>query len=134
MKKYTVLFLIILLISKHAFAKIVEISNESHLNETLKNGNTIIKFARESCPSCRAVKRGFNRVSDDQELKTITFVNVDTEKNPSIGNNYGVKGVPTFVYKNNNKELYRHTGTISEPDLKSNIKRIFNVQSVNKPE
>lgn len=130
MKNFTYLFLIISLISYNNFAKIIDINNKSQLNEALKNSNALIKFSSENCPPCKAIKPAFKKISDDPEFQSVAFIHIDTDINSDIADEYQVSGIPTFVYKQNNKEISRHTGRTSESDLKVNLRRAFNLKAV----
>tara|TARA_B100000035_G_C20730200_1_gene435164 strand:- start:117 stop:617 length:501 start_codon:yes stop_codon:yes gene_type:complete len=85
--------------------------NREFINKSDNNNNniTIIYFYTEWCPYCKKSKPEWNKFKELVNLqefnKSITFEEIDCDKNPEIANNYKIEGYPTIklIY---NGEVY----------------------------
>ena len=77
----------------------------------------IIKFSTLGCVPCQTLKPIFLKVST--EITDVIFEEVDCNENPEIPRALGIRGVPCIIlFDENNIELKRNIGMISEQDLK----------------
>lgn len=89
----------------------VEVSDSSHFS-TLLNSNRpmIAKFGNSAtCPPCRANEPIFKHYDQVHGAKVI-FANVDLGKLQSLGGQYSVRSMPTFVFFVGGMEVKRTTG------------------------
>ena len=84
--------------------------SDSNSNSNSNNNNiTIIYFYTEWCPYCKKSKPEWNKFKELVNLqefgKSITFKEVDCDKDQEIANNYKIEGYPTIklIY---NGEVY----------------------------
>ena len=82
----------------------IKIINKSDSNSNNKD-ITIIYFYTEWCPYCKKSKPEWNKFKELVNLqefgKSITFKEVDCDKDQEIANNYKIEGYPTIklIYK-----------------------------------
>ena len=92
---------------------------------TLKQGNVIVKFSAEWCGPCKTSKQPFTNLSNDPEFANVQFIHVDIDQGKAVTDEYGVQGIPTFVYIRDGKEVTRHSGNMNTEDVKLNLRKSF---------
>lgn len=71
---------------------------KSFLND---NEKVVVKYYADWCGSCRLFSPKFNRLSEDERFKDITFLDVNAEQNAEARKLAGVSNLPYFaVFKN----------------------------------
>jgi thioredoxin 1 len=76
----------------------VTISDDSSFKEHLmKHNKVVVKFYADWCGSCKLFAPKFKRLSDDERFNSITFLDVNAEKNPETRRAGEVKNLPTFA-------------------------------------
>ncbi|KKQ49285.1 MAG: Thioredoxin [candidate division TM6 bacterium GW2011_GWF2_38_10] len=95
----------IAIISKQAFEKEV-------LQSTLP---VIVDFSAEWCGACKASLPALNAAA--QELATThKFVTINTDDAAELAQEYGIRGIPTFIFFKDGKEVTRKVGGITQKD------------------
>ncbi len=64
---------------------------QEHLNQ---NKAVAVKYFADWCGSCKLFSPKYKRVSNEDEMKNITFLEVDAEKNPEARKAAGVDNLP----------------------------------------
>jgi thioredoxin len=57
----------------------------------------------------------------DEENKELNLLKIDADKNTSMTENLEFAEIPTMILYKNGKQVWRHTGLISEAEIKSKI-------------
>ena len=81
----------------------------------------LVDFFATWCGPCQMLSPILKQVKDNVGDK-ITIVKIDVDKNQEIASKYNVRGVPTMMLFQNNKQLWRQSGVLSKEEI---IKIIF---------
>lgn len=77
----------------------------------------LIKFSAEWCGPCKAMNNVVNKVL--VKFPALEFEDIDVEDNINIAEHYNVKNLPTFVIVNNDKEIARTSGSMTQSKFES---------------
>jgi thiol-disulfide isomerase/thioredoxin len=58
---------------------------------------TVVKYFATWCGSCRLIAPKFEKLSNDEQFKDVTFLEVDAEANPEARKLAGVSNLPFFA-------------------------------------
>lgn len=72
----------------------------------------IVDFWASWCGPCKSYAPQFEAAS--LKLKEAVFVKVDTESDPSVSQQLGIRGIPTTIVFKNGREHRRQSGVIPE--------------------
>lgn len=104
----------------------VVVSTDSDFNEHLANNKSVIvKFYADWCGSCRLFAPKYKRVSNEDEVADVTFLEVDAENNPETRKMAGVDNLP-FLAAFKNGELVEGSAGSKEEYLRSLIEKSKN--------
>lgn len=93
--------------------RVIKSTDEDFTKVLSENTKVIVKYYADWCGQCRLFSPKFNRMSEDENFKDITFVDVNAEKSPAARKAAGVDNLPFFaVFKNGN--LVEGTATSRE--------------------
>lgn len=73
------------------------------------------------CGPCRMMEPILKSFGDKNPNVIIT--KIDSDENPEICKKYGIRGVPTFILLQNDVEVWRKVGSISESMLTEEINK-----------
>ena len=98
-------------------------STDQDFKNYLENSNTVVvKYFADWCGNCRLLSPKYKRVSNEDEMKDITFLEVDAEKNPEARKAAGVDNLPFMaVFKNG--ELVEGSASSKEEYLRKLIEK-----------
>lgn len=99
---------------------VITINNEAQFNKEILQSNkpAIVKVGATWCPACVRSESPFEKMSHD--YPDIVFATMDTDKNDTLSNKYGVMSLPTFLYFNNGQLVTKKTG-FAEREVKQTI-------------
>lgn len=81
----------------------------------------LVDFFATWCGPCQMLSPILKQVKDNVGDR-ITIVKIDVDKNQEIASKFNVRGVPTMMLFQNNKQLWRQSGVLSKEEI---IKTIF---------
>jgi thioredoxin 1 len=88
-------------------------------NSLLATGQPLlVDFHTKWCAPCRQMAPVVDQLSKEYQGK-VTILRIDIEQCKELADTYSIKSVPLFIYFKGGKEQWRHTGIVSETDLKS---------------
>jgi thioredoxin 1 len=95
------------------------LASDTELASILKNGRlTVIDFTATWCGPCKAIAPHFDTLSNAHS--GVNFVKVDVDKFPALAEEFGVTGMPTFVFVDGGQEVARVVGA-NLPLLKTKL-------------
>lgn len=78
----------------------------------------LIKFGASWCGPCRAMMPILEELKNKIKIEDIDVDEVD----PIVLTNYKIRNIPVLVLLQDNKEVWRHVGSISKVELENKIK------------
>lgn len=79
----------------------------------------LIKFGASYCAPCRAMMSILEELKNKIEIEDIDVDKVD----PIVLTNYKIRNIPVLVLLKDDKEVWRHVGSISKSDLEKEIEK-----------
>lgn len=102
---------------------VTKVSDNEFLDLIKKNSKVVVKYYADWCGNCRLFTPKFNRLSEKEEYKGVTFLDINAETNPQARKLADVKNLPTFaVFKNG--ELVKSDFTSKEEVVDRMIQEI----------
>jgi len=85
---------------------------------------TMVDLGADSCIPCKMMAPIITKLEKAYRGKAaIVFIDVWKDKEPA--KRFGIRAIPTQIFfDKNGKEVYRHTGFMSEADIISNLKKM----------
>ncbi len=99
----------------------LEQTNVNHIIEN--NDNVVLDFYADWCGPCQTLLPTIHKLAD--ELKDdviIKKVNVDDYQ--ELAANFSIRNIPTLIFFKNGTPVDRHTGLITERNLRNKIGRL----------
>ena len=84
----------------------------------------VVDFWAEWCAPCRMMAPYFKEASKSFVMKA-KFGKLNTEENPHISSQYGIRGIPTMIVFKHGKELGRISGAIPAANIESWLKTVL---------
>lgn len=101
LKKRTICLLVLGIFVGSLEADIVSINSFDQFNKSINQQNIVVKFFAHWCGPCRASHRIFERLSNDEAYKDVTFIEVNVDDGQKIANKYKIRGIPAFIFIKN---------------------------------
>lgn len=73
----------------------------------------IIKFYSDTCGPCKVLDSNLKKAGIEYES-----INANDDENDVLVESYKIRAVPTLIKEDNGVEIARHTGIITEEQLK----------------
>jgi len=78
---------------------VIKVTNPNQFNELFKEHEyVLVDFYADWCPPCRMMSPVIDRFSEDPDLQKIIFVKVNVDENPMLAAQFGIQGIPTFIF------------------------------------
>ena len=87
----------------------------------------VIDFWAEWCGPCRRMSQVVEELSN--EMKGVEICKCDIDKYPEIGETFGVKGIPTFVFIYGGESTGSYIGTATKAQLRDMIERLKQISN-----
>jgi thioredoxin-like negative regulator of GroEL len=78
----------------------------------------LLKFSATWCGPCKSLSNNFKHV----DMGEVELVNIDIEEDEASAIQYGIRGVPTLVLLEDDKEVKRKTGVLMADQIEEFIK------------
>jgi thioredoxin 1 len=88
-------------------------------NEIIKGETpTLVDFYATWCGPCKTMSPILDQLKASKG-QTLRILKIDVDKNPAIADQLGIRGVPTLIYYNKGKQLWKKSGVISLRELET---------------
>ncbi|OIO81330.1 thioredoxin [Candidatus Pacearchaeota archaeon CG1_02_32_132] len=101
----------------------IKILNSKSFNEFIKKGNAIVDFYADWCGPCKIMAPHFEKASE--QIKGVKFGKVDVDGNQDLAQRFQVMSIPTTIFFKDGEQVDRHSGALSEDDIKKTIGKAF---------
>ena len=86
-------------------------------------GNVLLDFYAEWCGPCQTLLPTIHKLAD--ELKDDVIIKkVNVDEYQELAAKFGIRNIPTLVFFKDGKAVDKHTGLITERNLRSKIDRL----------
>ena len=79
---------------------------------------TLVDFYATWCGPCKTMSPILEQLKT-KKGQSLRILKIDVDKNPAIADQLGIRGVPTLIYYNKGKQLWRKSGVISSRELET---------------
>lgn len=105
--------------SKKTFEPLGFISNDNYNTLVKDNKWVLVDFYADWCGPCKKMAPILYKI--DQENSQLNLLKIDADKNTSMTEQLEVSEIPTMILYKNGRQVWRHTGLVSEAEIKSKI-------------
>jgi thioredoxin 1 len=104
---------------------VINSTDQDFLDLISKNENVVVKYYADWCGSCRLFSPKFRRVSEEDGMQNVVFMDVNAEENPIARKAAGVDNLPFLAFFKNG-ELKAASASSKEEYLRSIIESNMN--------
>jgi len=76
----------------------------------------VVDFWAPWCGPCKMMAPAYEQAARELEPE-VRLAKVDTEAEPGLGNEFGIRSIPTIVLFSRGREIARHSGAIGSSDI-----------------
>ena len=98
----------------------IKVLNEANFKQETSTGITVVDFYADWCGPCKVLAPILESVS---EKSTANICKVDVEKNRSLAQQFGVRGIPLLVVLKDGKPVEQTVGLKDENTILEMIQR-----------
>lgn len=80
----------------------------------------VVEFFATWCPHCKHMADIIDKLAKDYQNRVALLV-VDVDQSPRTARQFGVSGVPSFVFVKKGQIMHRMAGEFSEADLRKQL-------------
>ncbi|WP_299014812.1 thioredoxin [uncultured Polaribacter sp.] len=97
---------------------------ETNVKNIIQNNpNVLLDFYADWCGPCQTLLPTINKLADElKEDVVIKKVNVDNYQ--ELAAEFGIRNIPTLIFFKDGKAVDKHTGLITERNLRQKIDRL----------
>lgn len=104
-------------------AKTLEVTDATFKADVLESDKPVlVDFWAEWCGPCRMIAPAVEQVAEQFEGKA-SVAKMDVDENPSVPNNFGIRGIPTLILFKNGQEQERIVGLTSRDAIAKVIEK-----------
>lgn len=98
--------------------------NQTDFTNVLENStNVLLDFYADWCGPCQTLLPTIHKLA--AELKDDVIIKkINIDENLELAATYNVRSIPTLIFFKNSQPVDRHTGLITERNLRSKINRL----------
>ncbi len=100
----------------------IELTDENFAETVEKNDIVVIDFWADWCGPCKTFAPIFEKVS--QNHADIVFAKCDTEKQPMLASQFGIKSIPTLTILREKLVLLSQAGVLPESTFEDVISQV----------
>ncbi len=102
-------------------SKPIAVTDATFEEEVLNHpGTVVVDFWAVWCGPCRAIAPLMEEIAEEYDGR-VKVVKVDTDSNPQIPTQYGIRGIPTLIFFKDGKKVDMHVGVIGKAQLVAKI-------------
>ncbi len=105
--------------SEKGFTPLGFISKDNYALMVRNSKYVLVDFYADWCGPCKKMAPILRKVDD--ESADLSMLKIDADKNKSLTEAHEVSEIPTLILYKYGRQIWRHTGMISENELKSKI-------------
>jgi thioredoxin 1 len=105
--------------SKKTFEPLGFISTENYNTLVKDNKWVLVDFYADWCGPCKKMAPILYKI--DQENSQLNLLKIDADKNTGMTEQLEISEIPTMILYKNGKQVWRHTGLVSEDEIRSKI-------------
>jgi len=101
----------------------IQLATADFKNTVESNKTVVLDFYADWCGPCQTLLPTIHKLAEElQNDVVIKKVNVDKDK--ELAAQFNVRSIPTLVFFNNGNVVDRHTGLLTENDLREKINQL----------
>lgn len=105
------------------------LGNIQEINETLREGRSMIMFSAKWCGSCRKMKPKIETLTELHKNVNFYYVDItEFEDEDEVIAEYSVGKIPSFVFYNNGTEFARVQGSKDRQNILDNLDFLNNIE------
>ena len=102
-------------------SKPVAVTDASFEEEVLNHkGAVVVDFWAVWCGPCKAIAPLLDEIAEEYGDR-VKVAKVDTDNNPQIPTQYGIRGIPTLIFFKDGQKVDMHVGVLSKAQIVDKI-------------